>query len=62
MVTTLEKMQVPKGTGPGVQRRKRPLLASLTRCKCPLETFLLKHFTKLVKINLRGSKAKKKPR
>ena len=25
-------MQVPNGTGPGVRRRKRPLLASRTRC------------------------------
>ena len=25
-------MQVPNGTGPGVQRSKRPLLASRTRC------------------------------
>ena len=32
MVSTLEQMQVPKGTGPGVRRSKRPLLASLTRC------------------------------
>ena len=27
MVSTLEQMQVPNGTGPGVWRRKRPLLA-----------------------------------
>ena len=32
MVSTLEQMQVPNGTGPGVQRSKRPLLASHTRC------------------------------
>ena len=32
MVSTLEQMQVPKGTGPGVRRSKRPLLASRTRC------------------------------
>ena len=32
MVSTLEQMQVQKGTGPGVQRSKRPLLASRTRC------------------------------
>ena len=25
-------MQVPNGTGPGLQRSKRPLLASRTRC------------------------------
>ena len=25
-------MQVPNGTGPGVRRSKRPLLASRTRC------------------------------
>ena len=28
----LEQMQVPNGTGPGVRRSKRPLLASRTRC------------------------------
>ena len=28
----LKKMQVPNGTGPGVQRSKRPLFASRTRC------------------------------
>ena len=33
MVSTLEQMQVPNGTGPGVRRSKRPLLASRTRCK-----------------------------
>ena len=27
-----EQMQVPNGTGPGVRRSKRPLLASRTRC------------------------------
>ena len=32
MVSTLEPMQVPNGTGPGVRRSKRPLLASRTRC------------------------------
>ena len=32
MVSTLEQMRVPNGTGPGVQRSKRPLLASRTRC------------------------------
>ena len=32
MVSTLEQMQVPNGTGPGVRRSKRPLLASRTRC------------------------------
>ena len=31
-------LQVPYGTGPGVRRSKRPLLASRTRCKCPMET------------------------
>ena len=33
MVSTLEQMQVPNGTGPGVRRSKRPLLAQtiLTR-------------------------------
>ena len=33
MIATLEQMQVPNGTGPGVRRSKRPLLASRTRCK-----------------------------
>ena len=32
MVSTLEQMQVPNGTGPGVRRIKRSLLASRTRC------------------------------
>ena len=32
MVSTLEQMQVPNGTGPGVRRSKRPPLASRTRC------------------------------
>ena len=32
MDSTLEQMQVPNGTGPGVRRSKRPLLASHTRC------------------------------
>ena len=32
MVSTFEQMQVPNGTGPGVRRSKRPLLASRTRC------------------------------
>ena len=32
MVSTLEQMQVPNGTGPSVRRSKRPLLASRTRC------------------------------
>ena len=32
MVSTLEQMQVPNGTGEGVRRSKRPLLASRTRC------------------------------
>ena len=31
-VSTLEQMQVSNGTGPGVWRGKRPLLASRTRC------------------------------
>ena len=31
MVSTLEQMQVPNGTGPGVRRSKRPLLASRTQ-------------------------------
>ena len=32
MVSTLEQMQVPNGTRPGVRRSKRPLLARRTRC------------------------------
>ena len=32
MISTLEQMQVPNGTGPGVRRSKRPLLACHTRC------------------------------
>ena len=32
MVSTLEQMQVPNGTGPGVRRSKRPLLACRTCC------------------------------
>ena len=32
MVSILEQMQVPNGTGPGVRRSKCPLLASRTRC------------------------------
>ena len=38
MISILEQMQVPNGTESGVQRSKRPLLASRTRCKCPMET------------------------
>ena len=30
MVSTLEQMQVPNGTGPGVRMSKRPLKISLT--------------------------------
>ena len=32
MVSTLEQMQVPNGTGLSFRRSKRPLLASRTRC------------------------------
>ena len=32
MVSTLEQMQVPNGTEPGVRGSKSPLLASRTRC------------------------------
>ena len=32
MVSTLEQMEVPNGTGQGVRRSKRLLLASRTRC------------------------------
>ena len=33
MVSTLQQMQVPNGTGTAVRRSKRPLLASSNRCK-----------------------------
>ena len=36
--TSKKKMQVPKGTGPGVRRSKRPLSACHTRRKCCMET------------------------
>ena len=32
IVSTLEQMQVPNGTGPDIRWSKRPLLASRTRC------------------------------
>ena len=35
--STLEQMQVPNGTGQGVRRSKRPLLASRTRCNVLLK-------------------------
>ena len=31
-VSTLEQMQIPNGTGPGVGGSKRPLFANRTRC------------------------------
>ena len=37
MVSTLEQMQVPNGTGPGARRSKRPLLASRV-LQCSMET------------------------
>ena len=37
MVSTLQKMQAPNGTGPGVRGSKRPLLASCTRCNVLLK-------------------------
>ena len=52
MVSTLEQMQVPSGTGPGVRRSKRPLLASRTRCNVlwkPLK------FGNKVKIGIKSS-------
>ena len=48
MVSTLERMQVENGTGPEVRRSKCPLLASQTRCKCPMacmDTSLIKVIT-----------------
>ena len=38
MASTLEQMQVPNGTGPGVRRSKHDLLASRIRCKCTMKT------------------------
>ena len=38
VVSTKEHMQIPNGTGPGVRRSKRPLLACHTRCICSMET------------------------
>ena len=38
LVSTVEQMQVSKGTGPGVRRSKRLLLACRTRCICSMET------------------------
>ena len=35
----VEHMQVPKGTGPGIRRSKRPLSACHTRRKCASETY-----------------------
>ena len=42
MVSTLEQMQVPNRTGPGVRRSKRPLLASRTRCNVLLINLKIK--------------------
>ena len=38
LVSTLEHKQVQSGTGPGVGRSKRPLLACRNRCICSMET------------------------
>ena len=38
LVSILEHLQVPKLTGPGVRRSKRPLLTCRTRCKRSMET------------------------
>ena len=38
VVSTKEHLQTPYGTGPGVRRSKRPLLACRTRCICSMET------------------------
>ena len=38
MVSPLEQMQDPCGTGPGIQRSKRLVFACRTRCKYPMET------------------------
>ena len=37
-ISTLQHLQVPSGTEPGVRRSKRPLLACRIRCKCSMET------------------------
>ena len=40
MVSTLEQMQVPNGTGPGVRRSKRPLLyKGIYRCAAGMDYF-----------------------
>ena len=50
----LEHWQVPKwGTEPGVQKGKRSLLASHTRCKCSMETT---HNSVKVKLGLKVMK------
>ena len=38
VVSTKEHLQIPNGTGPGVRRSRRSLLACHTRCKCSMET------------------------
>ena len=38
LVSTSRTYASPKGTGPGVRRSKRSLLACHTRCKCSMET------------------------
>ena len=38
VVSTREHLQIQNGTGPGVRRSKRPLLACRTRCICSMET------------------------
>ena len=45
MVSTLEQMQVPNGTGPRVRSSKRPLLASRIRFKFSMESSLNKVIT-----------------
>ena len=44
MNSTLEQMQVPNGTGQGVQRSKRPLLATDTHCNVLWKPPELHHF------------------
>ena len=38
LVSTSRTYASPKGTGPGVRRKKRPLSACHTRRKCSMET------------------------
>ena len=52
MISTLEQMQVPNGTGPGVRRSKRPLLARRTCCNV-LPVWKPQKFGNKVKIGIK---------